>query len=548
MNDAVSPDTVADTDRRARQAALAAATEVVVDPTAVIEYRSGGRLLIVGSHDRALAARERLPVELPCCVLATAVGESPAAPEEALFFSNGRTLRLTGHLGEYSLTVGENEDTIDIARLWGSTSGHFDLVLDLEPVPLLDPELPPFGYFATRGNDRQLDTILAELVELVGEFEKPKYFDYDPAICAHGSSKLTGCTRCLEACPTGAITSLVERIAVDPYYCQGGGSCAAACPTGAIIYSYPKPADTIDRLRLMLRAFREAGGRDAVLLFHDGEVGQQRLQALEPLPGRVIPVLVEEIGSIGLETWLAALAFGARRVVLLDTVVVPARVRRELRAQLGYAGAILAGMGYPDSVIEWLSAEEEAGPRLTAGTAMPDILPAGFAGSNEKRNMLFAAIDWLYAQAPQPRAEAALPAGAPFGRIRVDRDACTLCMGCVSVCPAAALNAGGDSPRLDFIEANCVQCGLCETACPEDAVTLEPRILYDREARRRRRTQHEEAPFYCIACGTPFAPRSVIDRMTRRLSGHWMFQDDKALRRLQMCGECRVRDMFENGT
>jgi hypothetical protein len=70
--------------------------------------------------------------------------------------------------------------------------------------------------------------------------------------------------------------------------------------------------------------------------------------------------------------------------------------------------------------------------------------------------------------------------------------------------------------------------------------------LYDREQRRTSRVVNEEPPFHCIACGTPFATRSVIERMTAKLTGHWMFQDDKARRRLQMCGDCRVRDMFED--
>ena len=55
----------------------------------------------------------------------------------------------------------------------------------------------------------------------------------------------------------------------------------------------------------------------------------------------------------------------------------------------------------------------------------------------------------------------------------MDREACTLCMACASVCPAGAINAGGELPRLDFIELNCVQCGLCESACPEDAIRRE---------------------------------------------------------------------------
>ncbi|MEI2420942.1 4Fe-4S dicluster domain-containing protein, partial [Arthrospira platensis SPKY2] len=140
-----------------------------------------------------------------------------------------------------------------------------------------------------------------------------------------------------------------------------------------------------------------------------------------------------------------------------------------------------------------------------------------------------------------------LPAGAPFGEVKVDKSACTLCMACTSVCPAAALTAGGDLPQLRFTEWNCVQCGMCEKACPEDAIRLHPRFSYDAEARQQPRVLHEEAPFCCVSCGKPFTTSGLLDKLQRKLEGHWMFQTEEARRRLQMCDHCRVKDMFKSG-
>ena len=139
-----------------------------------------------------------------------------------------------------------------------------------------------------------------------------------------------------------------------------------------------------------------------------------------------------------------------------------------------------------------------------------------------------------------------LPEGSPFGEIFVSQDACTLCMACVSVCPGRALQDGGDSPALKFIEANCLQCGICASACPESAIELAPRLHFDHNTTHSARPLKEEQPFRCLQCGKPFATRSMIRTMTEKLKGHWMFEDDAALRRLQMCEDCRVIDMFQN--
>jgi ferredoxin len=63
-----------------------------------------------------------------------------------------------------------------------------------------------------------------------GEFEKPKYFNFKPELCAHSRSSLTGCTRCIDACPTLAITSADEVVYVDPVSLPGGRQLRGGLP------------------------------------------------------------------------------------------------------------------------------------------------------------------------------------------------------------------------------------------------------------------------------------------------------------------------------
>jgi Fe-S-cluster-containing hydrogenase component 2 len=115
-------------------------------------------------------------------------------------------------------------------------------------------------------------------------------------------------------------------------------------------------------------------------------------------------------------------------------------------------------------------------------------------------------------------------------------------MACAVACPSGALIASGDAPRLEFVEARCHQCGLCEEACPEGAMRLLPRMLCDPRGAELPVVLHEVEPFHCVECGVPFATRAMVDRMKEKLRGHWMYLDNRQLRRLQMCGVCRTRD------
>ena len=508
-------------DGRARAAAMQAAGLAERQPAGIVAYQSAGRLLVLGSE----AAIADVTAALAGYTDISVTGHVPHDADEAPV--------LSGYLGHFELqTAGEPQ--------------LYDLVLDLGAPPLMTSELLPPGYFAPGGDPRALQAALGELPGLTGEFEKPQYFRYDAAICAHGRSGMTACTRCLDTCPTDAISSLGDTIEVNANLCQGAGSCATACPTGAISYGYPRLSDTLQRLRLLLQAYRDAGGADAVLLFHDAAAGRDAvLQLAARLPERVIPVEVEELGSVGMDTWLAALAYGAAGVVLLATPSLPASVLREVSLQSDVAGQLLAGMGYPASALQICQAQDDALAQLSGTLPATDgRRPAGFAALDEKRTMIRLALDHLHAQASAPRPLVTLPAGAPFGEVLLDESRCTLCMACVSQCPAHALESGDESPQLLFIEANCVQCGLCCRTCPEDAIAATPRYLYDQQQRNTRRLLHEAEPFLCVSCGKPFATRQVIEKITSRMQGHAMFQGE-ALERLKMCEDCRVRAMFE---
>ena len=77
-------------------------------------------------------------------------------------------------------------------------------------------------------------------------------------------------------------------------------------------------------------------------------------------------------------------------------------------------------------------------------------VPATFAFTADKRTTAALAIEHLARHAPVPQREIALPAGAPFGTIAVNRDACTMCLACVGACPEGAILDNQEAPQLSL--------------------------------------------------------------------------------------------------
>ena len=532
------------TNASARERAMVELGGDTSEPAVSVSYRSSGRLLILGREQDAMEPAARLAGALKCTVVAPSDDELEKERfGEVQLIRDPRQPRVNGYLGHFLLSAVAADGSL-------VPGGEFDLVLDLgSPALLRQPVLPP-GYFAPGADLDALEAALEALPGMTGEFEKPKYFDFNPDICAHGRSGQRGCTRCIDVCPSEAIVSMGDVVDVNPFLCQGLGSCVASCPSGAMRYAAPTVAELLARMRQLLGSYRAAGGKAPWLLFHEADESGPTIEAMAAdLPANLIPIAVEEIGSIGIDCWLACIAYGADAVLVVTHSRMAMGVTDEMKQQIAYGQAILSGMNYEPGSIALI---DEAA--LTGDDSFWDGIPVAvherpalFVAPDEKRTILKMAIDHLYRAAEEPQAVATLPAAAPFGEVVVDPEACTLCMGCVSVCPASALIDGKDQPQLKFVEWNCVQCGLCESACPENAIKRNPRLLFDAKLRHEARVLHEEQPFCCITCGRAFATQSMMDRMTEKLSQHWMFQTEEARHRLQMCEDCRVKDMMKSG-
>ena len=510
-----------------------------VDPVAGVDYHSQGRLLVIADSARAAQAVDALSGRLSIAVLWTGSGAAPSWPEVDVMAAS--LVALDGYLGAFELGF---EPAGGEAKL-----ATFDLVLDLRREPAFRMHQPPQGYFHAVDAEAFARAV-EELPEMIGDFEKPKFFAYKESLCAHSRSKKAGCNQCIDVCSTQAITSVGDAVRVDPYLCMGCGACATVCPSGAMTYQYPRMADRGSQLKTLLNTWRvtaKGNGGAPLILIHNATDGRDALAAMladgaAGLPANVLPVENWHVASTGVDLLLGAIAYGAGHVAVLAAGSEAPEYLAALRREMALGQTVLNQLGYSGthfSLVTSVAAISAAGPGMTVP------IPAGFNLSNDKRGTLEFGVEHLLRHAPVKPELITLNAGSPFGAIAVDREKCTLCMSCAGACPESALMDGGEEPKLKFLERNCVQCGLCVSTCPENAIRLMPRLLLTAQ-RKEQVVLNESEPFHCISCGEPLGTRLMIDTMLSRLTGHSMFQGEGQLKRLQMCADCRVVDMMSN--
>ena len=413
----------AGSDGRARATALERLRLAEVTPTAIVEFVSRGRCLVVGTEAEALEFVRQIGGRLECTVAVPGdVRPDVDRVEGTLVVRGGRPV-VRGALGNFDVALETPEGRLVLGAMLLPPVERFDLVVDFGATALLQQAMKPLGYYSLPGPDPEARaTLAATLPDMRGEFEKPRFFNYNPEICAHGHSGRNACTRCIDFCPAEAIVSIGNKVQVNPYLCQGGGTCATVCPSGAMTYAYPVPGDLLRALRELLRDYREAGGAAPVLLFHDETSGNALGDGFAAtMPEHVLPVPIEEIGATGMDVWLACLAYGAEAVVLLTCDATPPQVVEALQEQVVFTHAILAGMGHAETRLRLLNADQPAATRAGLDAqAAPSHPAATFAAPPaDKRGTLRLALAHLQAHAPAPKRVTAMPPGAPFGEIRV---------------------------------------------------------------------------------------------------------------------------------
>ncbi len=298
--------------------------------------------------------------------------------------------------------------------------------------------------------------------------------------CLNIRDKTTACDRCVQVCPTGAITAAPD-VQLNLEQCIACGLCLHRCPTGAF-----RGDDDAARL---LRCAAQLVDRDSLELtckFHaDPASGDPHIDAVITTNGC--------LSRLGVSAYLGLFALGVQKIVLrLDACAnCPLALLRTEIERAAETARQTHGASGETLVFQYDPPTRRAKPRPVYAMNNPpvsrrgllrmitlqeesstDALIAQFRVDDEndhavpvERRRILAALR----HSPQ-KIDNPLPADS-FLQLTAD-DTCTACGLCARICPTQALQffEGEDRFALTFTAANCVNCGLCTRLCDAGAL------------------------------------------------------------------------------
>ena len=454
-------------------------------------------------------------------------------------------------VNDFSEVLVSSKAKIEFGEFFQTVDTDCDLIIDLtENTPLFTGDKKRDGYFrASTNSPSDLFEIFTKTIDMIGQFEKPIYVKFDENLCAHSRNGITGCTKCLDVCPAGAIQTSGDIISVDPGICGGCGFCGSVCPSGAIQTDYPSLDIILGSLSKLNYDFIKAGGSNPALILFDGEFGKEMINLISRygngLPANLIPYEMHSVGRVGHDLLVSSIALGYKKIFIL----VDPKNNEEfnfLPKQIEISNSLLSGVGNNNN--NSISIIEENDPELVEKqiydrSKYTKIKPSLFIPLGAPRGILRAGVQGLSKSNNNKNDIIQLPEGSPYGKVDVNLDTCTICLSCVSACPAGALQDNPDAPQLLFREDACLQCGICVATCPENAISLIPQFNLNDEAMSAG-IIIEDQPFDCVECGKTFGTKKSIEKIIDKLSSHAMFQEEGKTEILKMCEDCRVGAMF----
>ncbi|MDD2733237.1 MAG: 4Fe-4S binding protein [Desulfuromonadaceae bacterium] len=288
----------------------------------------------------------------------------------------------------------------------------------------------------------------------------------DASRCLKMRYSESGCRRCVDICPHKAV-SLDGFLAINPNHCSGCLLCTSVCPAGALEQNSDFSNSLAQLSRVpepVLGCLRTKEHSNATLACLGGLSAEHLVTLCHTLPGTLTlnltacngcpnSTMILHLRQCIEALFTAGLLEGGCSIVAAESAQI-INYRDESIGRRSFFHSFRNALFQSAAVI--LSANNEPTERRTeyAGKRLPvrrELL-------NNSRNKL-----------PQ---ELVVRIQKHFDVRATISEVCTMCQGCVAICPTGALNTGESDVPPAFDHVRCTGCQLCAEFCLDAALHI----------------------------------------------------------------------------
>lgn len=273
----------------------------------------------------------------------------------------------------------------------------------------------------------------------------------EPLTCLRGEYFHNECSKCIDVCPTQAISLSSKRITINEIKCTNCNACIGVCPTNTLVNS------RFDTTSFIVKSgFNKEmnltcdSGKSCISIFKSEELVSLGLRAKSVtcdmskcedchlnVDGKISNIIVEHIDE----------ANRFLQNIGRDAIGIN-REKMEISRREAFTSFIkdVGSIDTQEDDIELLFDPKDTLPKSrvifqNSLKAVIDTLPT------EKKNDKFSF----------------------FTHKNIDFKSCNNCGECVQFCPTNALSFTSDKTKILFMQLRCISCGICDDICKQKA-------------------------------------------------------------------------------
>ncbi|MDD2508874.1 MAG: 4Fe-4S binding protein [Aliarcobacter skirrowii] len=354
-----------------------------------------------------------------------------------------------------------------------------------------------------------------------------KTITYDKSICQYHERKDEVCSKCVEVCPTNAITKdeKSRRLVFSLVDCIACGECVSVCPSGSL-NSANTSRDSLYEISLFYK--------DTKPLIISSKANIENINV--DLKENVLPLFI--VGDIFDETMLLTYL----QVSGSSLIYFSNNVSKGTLESIRIVNDIYFKK-YGKVTVYLVSNEEELNDALQKQEVIENSYYNFNQNDMKKREVFSQRLQKIVGN--DDLGVVKTGSNIHYARVLVNEANCTLCLSCVGACNVDALFANESDFTLRVNPSLCTACGYCELVCPEkDCLTLKNDELELNPTWFQESILAKDKLFACVECGKEFATTKAIEKIASIMAPIFAKTSEAKKRTLYCCDVCKPKVMI----